>query len=455
MNIKDIFKIIWRWFMSNRRVNVGIVGYGTVGKGTVNVLIDNANVIKEKTGIDIFVKSVADLKINEFDDQFLRQVPNKYTDANMIINDPYIDIVVELIGGYNAAKKVILDAIEKQKHVVTANKALLAVYGTEIFKKAEEKSVQLGFEGSVGGGIPIIKVLKEDLAANNVKEIYGIINGTANYILTRMEKEGKEFDEVLKDAQRLGYAEADPTFDIEGIDTAHKITILSSIAFNTIIPFDKVFVEGISSIKQVDIDFAKKLNCKIKLLAIAKKHENDIEVRVHPTMIPERYILSKVENVFNAIYLVSDKLDRTIHYGRGAGGLPTGSAVAGDIISIARDIVCGCQKRVPVLGFTKEYRSYFPVKNIDDIRSSFYLRFMALDKPGVLSKIAGVLGKYNISISAAIQPGDYSPGDVVPLVFMTHETIGRYVSDAVREIDSMDYVKSKTVVIRVEGAHRS
>jgi len=440
--------------MSDRRVNVGIVGYGTVGKGTVNVLIDNANVIKEKTGIDIFVKSVADLKINEFDDQFLRKVPNKYTDADMIINDPVIDIVVELIGGYNAAKKVILDAIEKKKHVVTANKALLAVYGTEIFKKAEEKSVQLGFEGSVGGGIPIIKVLKEDLAANNIKEIYGIINGTANYILTRMEKEGKEFDEVLKDAQRLGYAEADPTFDIEGIDTAHKITILSSIAFNTIIPFDKVFVEGISSIKQVDIDFAKKLNCKIKLLAIAKKHENDIEVRVHPTMIPERYILSKVENVFNAIYLVSDKLDRTIHYGRGAGGLPTGSAVAGDIISIARDIICGCQKRVPVLGFTKEYRSYFPVKNIDDIRSSFYLRFMALDKPGVLSKIAGVLGKYNISISAAIQPGDYSPGDVVPLVFMTHETIGRHVSDAVREIDSMEYVKSKTVVIRVEGAHR-
>lgn len=440
--------------MGVRAIKVGVVGYGTVGKGTVNVLIDNASTIKEKTGLDIVVKSVADLKINEFDDPFLEKIPFKYTDAENIINDPEIDIVVELIGGYNAAKKVILDAIEKGKHVVTANKALLAVYGTEIFKKAEEKSVQLGFEGSVGGGIPIIKVLKEDLAANNIKEIYGIINGTANYILTRMEKEGKEFDEVLKDAQRLGYAEADPTFDIEGVDTAHKITILSSIAFNTIIPFDKVFVEGISSIKQVDIDFAKKLNCKIKLLAIAKKHENDIEVRVHPTMIPERYILSKVENVFNAIYLVSDKLDRTIHYGRGAGSLPTGSAVAGDIISIARDIVCGCPKRVPVLGFTKEYRSYYPVRNIDDIKSSFYLRFMALDKPGVLSKIAGVLGKYGISISAAIQPGDYSPDDVVPLVFMTHETIGRHVSDAVREIDAMDYVKSKTVVIRVEGSHR-
>ncbi|MCA1932031.1 MAG: homoserine dehydrogenase, partial [Calditerrivibrio sp.] len=267
-------------------------------------------------------------------------------------------------------------------------------------------------------------------------------------------KEGKEFDEVLKDAQSLGYAEADPTFDIEGIDTAHKITILSSIAFNTIVPFDKVFVEGISNIKQVDIDFARKLDCKIKLLAIAKKHENDIEVRVHPTMIPERYILSKVDNVFNAIYLVSDKLDRTIHYGRGAGSLPTGSAVAGDIVSISRDIVCGCKRRVPVLGFEKEYRTYFPVKSIDDIKSSFYLRFLALDRPGVLSKIAGVLGKYNISISAAIQPGAASPDDVVPLVFMTHETIGRCVSDAVREIDSMDYVKSKTVVIRVEGAKR-
>jgi len=440
--------------MEKRDIKVGIVGYGTVGRGAVNVLIDNANTIKEKTGLNIIVKAVADLKINEIDDNFLQKIPFKYTDASNIIDDPEIDIVVELIGGYTVAKKIILDALEKGKNVVTANKALLAIYGTEIFKKAEEKSVQLGFEGSVGGGIPIIKVLKEDLSANNIKEIYGIINGTANYILTRMEKEGKEFDEVLKDAQRLGYAEADPTFDVEGIDTAHKLTILSSIAFNTIVPFDKVFVEGISSIKQVDIDFARRLNCKIKLLAIAKKHENDIEVRVHPTMIPDRYILSKVENVYNAIYLVSDKLDRTIHYGRGAGSLPTGSAVAGDIISISRDIVCGCTKRVPVLGFTKEYRSYYPIKNIDDIRSSFYLRFMALDKPGVLSKIAGVLGKYGISISAAIQPGDYSPGDVVPLVFMTHETMGRSVADAVREIDSMEYVKSKTVVIRVEGVNR-
>jgi len=249
----------------------------------------------------------------------------------------------------------------------------------------------------------------------------------------------------------LGYAEADPTFDIEGIDTAHKITILSTLAFNTVVPFEEVFVEGISNIKQVDIDFAKRLDCKIKLMAIAKKHENDIEVRVHPTMIPERYILSKVENVFNAIYLVSDKLDRTIHYGRGAGSLPTGSAVVSDMVSIARDMVCGCTKRVPVLGFTKEYKSYYPVKNIDDIKSSFTLDFLPSISLGFYQN-SRCFGKYNISISAAIQPGAYSPNDVVPLVFMTHETVGRHISDAVKEIDAMEYVKSKTVVIRVEGA---
>lgn len=435
-----------------RKINVGIIGFGTVGRGTADVLINNADTITTKSGIELVLKSVADIRIDEISDELLSKVPYKYKSYEDILNDHEIDIVAELIGGCTIAREIISKALDKGKHVVTANKALLAIHGVDLFKKAEEKSLQLGFEGSVGGGIPIIKVIKEDLVANNIKEIYGVINGTANYILSKMEKEGKEFDDVLQDAQKLGYAEADPTFDIEGIDTAHKITILSTLAFNTVVPFEKVFVEGISNIKQVDIDFAKRLDCKIKLMAIAKKHENDIEVRVHPTMIPERYILSKVENVFNAIYLVSDKLDRTIHYGRGAGSLPTGSAVVSDMVSIARDMVCGCTKRVPVLGFTKEYKSYYPVKNIDDIKSSFYLRFLALDKPGVLSKIAGVLGKYNISISAAIQPGAYSPNDVVPLVFMTHETVGRHISDAVKEIDSMEYVKSKTVVIRVEGA---
>lgn len=432
-------------------VNVGIIGYGTVGSGTVEVLIDNKETIKQKTGIEINITKIADLRIDKIQDEYLDQIPYKTKDAYEIINDDNIDIVVELIGGYEPAKTFIMDSLKNQKHVVTANKALLAVDGLDIFKLSDEKGVYLGFEGSVGGGIPIIRVIKEDLAANNIKEIYGIINGTANYILTKMEQDKKEFDEVLKEAQQLGYAEADPTFDVEGIDTAHKITILSTLAFNTIVPFDKVFVEGISKIKQVDIDFANKLGCKIKLLAIAKKHENDIEVRVHPTMIPNRYILSKVVDVFNAIYLISDKVDRTIHYGRGAGAKPTGSAVAGDIIDIARKLVSGCQKTVSTLGFTGKYTQYYPIKDINDIRSSFYLRFNALDKPGVLSKIAGILGKYGISISSAIQPGESSPGDVVPLVFMTHETLGRNVNNAVNEIDSLDVVKDKTVVIRVEG----
>ncbi len=436
--------------MSVRPINIGIIGYGTVGKGTVQVLIDNAETIKNNTGVNVRIKTIADLVLP--DDEYLKQIPVKTKDAYDVINDDEIDIVVELIGGYEPAKGFILDALKAGKHVVTANKALLALHGKELFIAAKENKTMLCFEGSVGGGIPIIRVMKEDLAANNILEIYGIINGTANYILTKMEKEKKEFNEVLKEAQELGYAEADPTFDVEGQDTAHKITLLASIAFNTLVPYENVFVEGISKIKQVDIEYARKLGCKIKLLAIAKKYEDDIDVRVHPTIIPDRYILSKVEDVFNAIYLVSDKVDRTIHYGRGAGSLPTGSAVAGDIIGIARDLAADCSKRTPVLGFVNEYRSYYPVRNINDIKSSFYLRFTAVDKPGVMSSIAGVLGKYDISISSAIQSVDReAEGDIVPLVFMTHRTVGKSIMDAVKEIDKMDIVREKTVVIRVEG----
>lgn len=432
-------------------INVGLIGYGTVGKGTLEVLLDNKEIIKDKTGFTINVKTVADLKIEEIEDDYLKNIKNKTTDAYDVINDKDIDIIIELIGGYNPAKTFIIDALSNKKHVVTANKALLATDGQDIFQAAEENNVCLGYEGSVGGGIPVVRVLKEDLAANNVKEIYGIINGTANYILTKMEEEEKEFADVLIDAQSLGYAEADPTFDVEGTDTAHKIAILSSIAFNTLVPFDNIFVEGISSIKRVDVEFAKKLGCKIKLLAIAKKNDDDIEVRVHPTIIPNNYLLSKVQDVFNAVYFVSDKLDRTIHYGRGAGSLPTGSAVVSDLISIARDIGCNCTTRVPVLGFNKEYKSYIPVKDINDIESAFYLRFSAEDKPGVLSKIAGILGKYNISINSAIQPTQTDPEEIVPLVFMTYETIGRNVKDAVEELNNSEYVKDKTVVLRVEG----
>jgi homoserine dehydrogenase len=439
-------------FEMEKKINVGIIGYGTVGKGTLDALRQNVKSTAVKTGLDIHVKAVADLRINDFtNDTILQTVPTLTTDAMEILNDPEIDIVVELIGGYNAAKKFILAAIDKGKHVVTANKALLAVYGAEIFKAAEDKGVTIGFEASVGGGIPIIRVLKEDLAANRILEITGIINGTANYILSKMEDEGKEFEDVLKEAQELGYAEADPTFDVEGQDTAHKIAILASIGFATLVPFEKVFVEGITSIKQVDIDFARKLGCRIKLLAIAKRHDDDIEVRVHPTMIPVTDLLAQVNGVYNAITVSGNKVGETFHYGQGAGGSATGSAVAGDILSIARDISAGCCSRVPVLGFTKDLTYYFPLRDIKEIESCFYLRFLAVDEPGSLSQIASVLAKYGISIYQAIQSSKQNYGETVPLVFMTHLTEGSKMLRAVNEINSLSVVSDKTVVIRVEG----
>ncbi|ADD68189.1 Homoserine dehydrogenase [Denitrovibrio acetiphilus DSM 12809] len=432
-------------------VNVGLIGYGTVGKGTAEVLLKNKNLIFENTGIDIRLKTVADLAIDTANpDELLSLCEVVTNNAEDILNDQDIDIVVELIGGYTFAKDFIISALNKKKHVVSANKALFAMYGTEIYQAAELNNVSVCFEGAVGGGIPVLRVIKEDLAGNNINEIFGIINGTANYILSKMEKEGKEFEEVLKVAQELGYAEADPTFDIEGIDSAHKIAILASMAFNTLIPFEKIYVEGITSIKQIDIEFAKKLDCKIKLLAIAKKHENDLEVRVHPTMVPDVELMAQVDGVFNAVEIIGDMSDKTMHYGRGAGGKPTGSAVAGDVISIARDIAAGCTKRTPILGFKKDYTYYYPIKDIKDIKSAFYLRFSVVDEPGTLAMIAGVLAKYNISISEAIQTDERAPGEAVNMVFMTHKALARKIYDAIEEIDKSDVMRDKTVAIRVK-----
>lgn len=434
-----------------KKVCVGLIGYGTVGRGTAEILLKKQKALFEKTGIEICLKTIADIKIDKSNlDDTLKLCEVVSTDANDIINDPEIQIVVELIGGYTIAKDFILKALNAKKHVVTANKALLALYGTELYQAAQKNNVTIGFEGAVGGGIPLIRVLKEDLAGNCIKEIFGIINGTANYILTAMEAEGKEFSDVLKVAQDKGYAEADPSFDIEGTDTAHKIAILASIAFNTLIPFEKVYVEGISNIKQVDIDFARKLNCKIKLLAVAKKHEDDIEVRVHPTMIPKSELMAQVDGVFNAVEFIGDMVDKTMHYGRGAGSNPTGSAVTGDIIAIAREIASGSVNRVPVLGFAKEHTYYYPIKDIKDIKSKFYLRFSVVDEPGTLAVIAGVLGKYGISISQAIQPDDRAPGESVNMVFMTHKTLARKVFNAIDEIDNSEVVRDKTVAIRVK-----
>lgn len=435
----------------NKVVNVGIIGYGVVGKGTVAALIDNFQSVKRKTGIDIIVKGVADISIDKKHDEYLSKIEILTKDAVELITNKDIHIIVELVGGYTFAKDFVIKALENKKHVVTANKALLAIYGKEIFPLAKKMGVDIGYEASVGGGIPIIRVMKEDLAVNNILEIYSIINGTANYILTKMTEEGKEFADVLKDAQKQGYAEADPTFDIEGIDSAHKLSILSSIAFSTLVDMDKVFVEGISNIKPIDIAIAKEFGCVIKLLAIAKRHGNDIEVRVHPTMIPVTNTLAQVNGVFNAVYLKSDKTGPTLHYGQGAGSTPTGAAVAGDIINIARNITSNIDVRVPVLGYVEQEEN-INVINIKDIHSSFYMRLMVEDTPGVLAQVGLILANNGISVSSALQrESSIECNGCVPLVFMTHDVIGSQIINAVKEIDSQPFIKEKTVIIRVEG----
>lgn len=435
----------------NKVVNVGVIGYGVVGKGTVAALIDNFQSVKRKTGIDIIVKGVADISIDKKHDEYLSKIEILTKDAMELITNKDIHIIVELVGGYTFAKDFVIKALENKKHVVTANKALLAIYGKEIFPLAKKMGVDIGFEASVGGGIPIIRVMKEDLAVNNIQEIYSIINGTANYILTKMTEEGKEFADVLKDAQKQGYAEADPTFDIEGIDSAHKLSILSSIAFSTLVEMDKVFVEGISNIKPIDIAIAKEFGCVIKLLAIAKRHGNDIEVRVHPTMIPVTNTLAQVNGVFNAVYLKSDKTGPTLHYGQGAGSTPTGAAVAGDIINIARNIASNINVRVPVLGYVEQEEN-INVIDIKDIHSSFYMRLMVEDTPGVLAQVGLILANNGISVSSALQrESSIECSGCVPLVFMTHEVIGSQIINAVKEIDSKPFIKEKTVIIRVEG----
>lgn len=436
----------------NKVVYIGIIGYGVVGKGTVAALIDNFKTIKGKTGIDIVIKGIADRSIDKKEDNYLSNIEIKTNNYMDLINDKSIDIIVELIGGYTIAKNIVIKAIESGKHVVTANKALLALHGKEIFPLAEKHGVDIGFEASVGGGIPIIRVMKEDLAANNIEEIYSIINGTANYILTKMTEEGKGFDEVLKSAQEHGYAESDPTFDIEGIDAAHKIAILSSIAFSTIIDMENVFVEGITNIKPIDIAIAKEFGCVIKLLAIAKRHNNNIEVRVHPTMISLQNTLAQVNGVFNAVNIKSDKTGSTLHYGKGAGSLVTGAAVAGDIINIARNITSNSPVRVPVLGYVEKEKD-LNIINIKDIYSAFYMRLMVEDTPGVLAQVGLILANNGISVSSALQREKSEEfNSSVPLVFMTHEVIGNSIINAVSEIDKQPFVKEKTVVIRVEGS---
>jgi homoserine dehydrogenase len=432
--------------MAKNRISVGIIGFGTVGSGTAKILLENSNILSQRTGFDIVLKKVADKDLRR--ERGITLPKGVLTpDAGDVLNDPDIDIVVELVGGVHPAKDFILEAIRKKKHVVTANKALLATEGNEIFGEAQKQGVEIGFEASVAGGIPIIKVIREGLVANNMIAIYGIINGTSNYILTRMTEEKVEFSDALKDAQRLGYAEADPTFDIEGIDSAHKLTILSSLAYGIPLSLDRVYKEGITRITSQDIEFASELGYKVKLLAITKATDGEVEMRVHPTMIPSEYLISKVDGVFNAVYVEGDAVGSTLYYGRGAGDMPTGSAVVADIVDIGRNIACGGVRRVPWISGGSGTRT---IRRMEEIESMYYFRFSALDKPGVLSNISGILGRYNISIASVIQKGRSVSG-AVPLVVLTHKAKERDVLSAVGEIDNLPAVSDKTLFVRVEG----
>ena len=431
------------------RIGVGLVGFGTVGIGVAKILLGNRALIQRRVGVPVELVRVADLDITR--DRGVSLPPGMLTtDVGQILDDPSIDIVLELIGGYDAAKRVILDAMARGKQVVTANKALLAVHGEEIFEAAARRRVDLGFEASVGGGIPVIRALTEGLAANTILSIYGIINGTSNYILSRMTSEGQGFKEVLAEAQRAGYAEADPTFDVAGVDSAHKLSIMVSLAYGTPVNFKEVYTEGITRLTPLDITYAKEFGYTIKLLGIAKFSDGEVEARVHPTMIPSTSPVAHVEGIYNAIQLAGDAVGDIVLYGQGAGSMPTGSAVVSDVIAIARNLLTGAPGRVPPASFQQDQRRPLRIRQMEEIVSLYYLRFMVLDRPGVLSQISGVLGRHGISISSVLQQGR-KEGQTVPVVIMTHTSTERDVQASLREIDRMPFISEPTTLIRVEG----
>ncbi len=430
-----------------RTIKVGLIGFGTIGTGVVKILQENHRIIEERLGASLHLKKIADRDINRKRVVEPAKETILTTDGREIINDPEIDIVIELIGGYEAAKTFVLEALEKGKRVVTANKALLAVYGDEIFSKAAETGTDIAFEASVGGGIPVIRAMKEGLAANNILSIDAIINGTANFILSEMTDRGEDFEPILRQAQEMGYAEADPTFDIEGLDSAHKLAIMTSIAFGTRVRLEDICTEGISNVTKLDIEYALDMGYKVKLLAVAKRSDDGIEARVSPTMIPKQSMLANVNGVFNAVYITGDAIGPTMYYGQGAGMMATASAVVGDVIELARDILSGVSRRVPPLAFQelKELK----IKDIGEVVSKYYLRFSVADRPGVLSKISGILGSHNISISSVLQKGRHEE-KAVPLVIITHESQEKNLRHALGEIGGLDVVMDNPRVIRIE-----
>jgi len=431
-------------------VKIGVLGLGTVGGGTVNVLTRNSKEISRRAGRGIEISRAADRdiespKICQTDGISLT------TDAMDIINDPEIDIVVELIGGTGVALDLVTKAIENGKHVVTANKALIAMHGNELFAKAQEKGVTIAFEAAVAGGIPIIKAMREGLAANSIEWLAGIINGTGNFILTEMRDKGRDFADVLAEAQALGYAEADPTFDVEGIDAAHKLTIMASIAFGIPLQFDKAYTEGISKISQEDVKYAAELGYRIKHLGIAKKTEQGVELRVHPTMIPHRRLIANVDGVMNAVLVQGDAVGPTLYYGAGAGSDATASAVVADIIDIVRALTTDPENRVPHLAFQPDALSDTPILPVEDVVTSYYLRIHTEDKPGVLAEITRIMGEQGISIEAILQKQPEEHGGIVPVIMLTQEVVEKNMNAAIKQIEALQSVTDSVMRIRMES----
>lgn len=431
-------------------VKIGILGLGTVGSGTVNVLRRNSKEISRRAGRDIEIARAADRDLDKPKSCDLSGIALT-DDAFDIINDPEIQIVVELIGGTGIAKELVMQAIENGKHVVTANKALIAMHGNELFTMAQEKGVTIAFEAAVAGGIPIIKAMREGLAGNRIEWLAGIINGTGNFILTEMRDKGRDFADVLAEAQALGYAEADPTFDIEGIDAAHKLTIMASIAFGIPLQFDKAYTEGISKIAQEDVQNAAELGYRIKHLGIAKKMDKGVELRVHPTLIPQRRLLANVDGVMNAVVVKGDAVGPTLYYGAGAGSEATASAVVADIVDVVRALTTDPENRVPHLAFQPDSLKDTPILPMSEIVTSYYLRIHTLDKPGVLANITRILSEQGINIEAILQKQPEDEDGVVPIIILTQEVVEKNMDEAIAQMEALDTVSDSIMRIRVES----
>ena len=419
-------------------LQVGLLGFGTVGAGVARLLIDSADRIRDRLGMGLNLKYVADIDLTT--DRGVRLADGVLIDdAERVVNDPEVDIVIEMIGGEGIAKTLILQAIANGKQVVTANKALLAKHGKELFQAADRKGVDLAYEASVGGCMPVIKTLRESLVGNRINGMGGILNGTCNYILSRITDEGIDFREALAKATEAGYAEADPTLDVEGFDTAHKLAILTSLAYGTEVDFDDIFIEGITQITPLDIDFARQFGYRIKLLAISKNHGDRVEARVHPTMIPEGNLLSTISGSLNALNISGDAVGDVMLYGHGAGMMPTASAVVGDVVDIARNLSRGATGRVPLRSFQPDKIGRIPIVSVEELVTHYYFRFDAMDRPGVLAAIAGILGKYAISLKYVHQKGRKTNGSV-PVVMLTHQAREAHVQEAFGRIEALEVI---------------